>query len=155
LQQWTFLLRFPRTNRPACPFLSTRRFVFDVASDHRNHFLVATVTGVAPYIRMVREFATRADGGETISYWLAVLQSGSVSIELGYREELASLAARHDWLSYIPSISRTWLDPGWDGELGRAGDVARKHLVALGFTAADTTVYACGSPDMITNMKGC
>jgi len=130
------------------------RFVLDAASGHPNHFLVATVTGVAPYISMAREMAARAGAGEKIPYRLLVLQSGSVSSEFGYHDELRALAQRHSWLQYIPSISRTWLDPGWKGEMGRAEDVVRKHLDAAGFTAADTTAYACGNPDMIVNVKG-
>lgn len=130
------------------------RFVFDAKSGRRNHFLVATVTGVAPYVSMVREFAAGAAQGETIPYRLAVLQSASVPDEFGYFEELSALAQQQEWLRYIPSISRTWMDTTWKGELGRAEDVARKHLDALGFTAADTMAYLCGNPDMIENMKG-
>ena len=77
-----------------------------------------------------------------------------MSVELGYREELTGLAERHAWLHYIPTISRLWLEPDWKGETGRCEDVARKHLDALGFTANDTTAYACGNPDMIENVKG-
>ncbi len=130
------------------------RFLFDAASGHPNHFLVATVTGVAPYISMVRNFAARADAGEKIPYRLALLQSASFSNEFGYREELTALAEKHKWLTYVPSVSRAWLDPGWTSERGRAEDIVRKHLDGLGFTAADTTAYACGNPDMIVNVKG-
>ena len=130
------------------------RFLLDTASGHPNHFLVATVTGVAPFVSMVRELAARAEGGETFPYRLAILQGASVSPELGYREELSGLAERHAWLRYIPTISRIWLESDWKGETGRCEDVARKHLDALGFTAQDTTAYACGNPDMIENVKG-
>lgn len=130
------------------------RFVLDVESGHRNHFLVATVTGVAPYLSMVRELSARAVAGETIPYRLAVVQAASVSQELGYLEELTALARAHSWLRYVPTVSRIWLDPGWKGEVGRAEDVTRKHLDALGFTAADTTAYVCGNPVMIENVKG-
>lgn len=128
------------------------RFLLDTG--HPNHLLVATVTGVAPYVSMVRELAARAEGGEAIPYRLALLQGASVSVELGYREELTGLAERHAWLHYIPTISRIWLEPDWKGETGRCEDVARKHLDALGFSAKDTTAYACGNPDMIENVKG-
>ncbi len=131
------------------------RFVFDSPSGHRNHFMIATVTGIAPYLSMVREFATRAAGGETISHQVAILQAASVSSEFGYYDELSALAKAHpSWLRYVASISRTWMDPGWKGELGRAEDVTRKYLDAYGFTAADTTAYVCGNPDMIQNVKG-
>lgn len=131
------------------------RFTFDVQSGHRNHFLVATVTGVAPYLSMIREFAARAAEGEEIPYQVAVLQAASLPSEFGYYEELTALSRAHAaWLRYIATISRTWLEPDWKGELGRAEDVTRKHLDALGFTAADTTAYVCGNPDMIENVKG-
>ncbi len=130
------------------------RFTLDVASGHRNHLLVGTVTGVAPFISMARELAAREASGESIPYELVVLHGASVSVELGYAEELGGMATGHSWFRYIPSISRTWLDPGWKGELGRCEDVLRKHLDQLGFTASDTTVYACGNPDMIKNVKG-
>jgi len=130
------------------------RFVLDTAGGHPHHFLVATVTGVAPYVSMARELAVRAAAGEAIPYRLAILQGASVSVELGYREELRGLAERHTWLDYIPTISRLWLESGGEGETGRCEDVVRKHLDALGFTAPDTTAYACGNPDMIENVKG-
>lgn len=130
------------------------RFVLDTASGHRNHFLIATVTGVAPYVSMARELAARAAGGESFPYRLAVLQGSSVSVELAYQQELESLAQAHAWFGYVPTISRTWLEPEWKGELGRCEDVTRKHVDLLGWTAADTTVYACGNPDMIENVKG-
>jgi ferredoxin--NADP+ reductase len=131
------------------------RFVFDTQSGHRNHFLIATVTGVAPFLSMVREFAARAAEGEAVPYQIAVLQAASLSSEFGYYDELTALAKAHpSWLRYVASISRTWMDPAWKGELGRAEDVTRKYLDAFGFTAADTTAYICGNPDMIENVKG-
>lgn len=130
------------------------RFVLDTENGRPNHFLVATVTGVAPYVSMVREMAARADGGEEIPHRLTVLQAASLSDELGYFEELSALGRKHSWLHYIPTVSRPWLDPAWKGEMGRAEDVARKHLDGLGFSGADTAAYVCGNPDMIENMKG-
>lgn len=130
------------------------RFTLDLASGHKNHFLVATVTGVAPYVSMSRELALGESKGEAVPYRLAVLQAASVPIELTYEEELTAAAKAHAWLDYIPTISRPWLDPSWKKEVGRAEDVTRKHLDALGFTAADTTAYVCGNPDMIENVKG-
>ena len=130
------------------------RFILDVSSGHPNHFLVATVTGVAPYVSMIRDLAARAAAGEAIRYRLVALQAASLSSEFGYFEELSALAKAHPWLHYIPTVSRTWLDPAWKGEMGRAEDVTRKHLDALGFAPADTTAYVCGNPDMIENVKG-
>ncbi len=130
------------------------RFVFDQASGRPNHFMMATVTGVAPFVSMVRELAARHDEGQAVPYRVALLEGASLARELGYCEELSTFARRYPWFTYIPTLSRFWEDAAWTGERGRAEDVARKHLDGLGFTPGDTTAYACGQPDMIENAKG-
>ena len=130
------------------------RFLFDQASGRRNHFMIATVTGVAPFVSMSRDWAARHKRGEAVPYRIAVLHAASMSREMGYGEELSGLARRCAWFTYIPTVSRAWADADWTGERGRAEDVTRKHLEGLGFTAASTTAYACGNPDMIENVKG-
>ena len=130
------------------------RFLLDRGSGHPNHFMAATVTGVSPFRSMVHDLAAKEAAGEPVRESVALVHAASQSQELGYLEELTALARAHAWFRYIPTISRVWLDPGWRGETGRCEDVVRKHLDALGFTAADTTAYACGNPNMITNVKG-
>ncbi len=129
------------------------RFLFDDQSGHKNHFMVATVTGVAPFLSSLRHL-TMHPAGEPVSYRIALIHAASLSDELGYCEELSMLMREHEWFQYVPTVSRPWLDPGWTGERGRAEDVIRKYLDALGFTSADTTAYVCGNPNMIDNVKG-
>jgi len=133
--------------RPAAKGL----FTFDSESGHKHHFMIATGTGVAPYLSMVRDWIE--DNRRAPCYEIAVLHSARVSAELAYREELFEYA-RLQWLHYIPAVSRIWQDPAWPGERGRAEDVARKHLDGLGFGTDTTTVYLCGNPDMIQIMDG-
>lgn len=128
------------------------RFLLD--GGRPNHFMVATVTGAAPFVSMVRELAEREAGGEAVAVSIAMVHAASLAQELGYLEELTEFARKHAWFHYIATVSRMWLDPNWQGEVGRAEDIARKHLDSFGFTARDTIVYACGNPDMITNVKG-
>jgi ferredoxin/flavodoxin---NADP+ reductase len=130
------------------------RFLFDAKSGHRHHFFVATVTGAAPFVSMLREFAQRHEEGRPVPYRIALLQAASISRELGYCDELSGYSRRFPWFTYIPTVSRTWADPGWGAELGRAEDVLRKHMDTLGFDASRTTVYACGNPNMIENVRG-
>jgi ferredoxin--NADP+ reductase len=134
--------------------LAKGRFLFDGPSGRPNHFQVATVTGVAPFLSVIREMAERHEEGARIGHRIVLLHAASVSRELGYCDELSGYARRYDWFRYIPTISRPGLDSSWRGEIGRAEDVIRKHLALLGFTAADTTAYACGNPHMIENAKG-
>ena len=130
-------------------------FLFDAKSGHPNHFMVGTVTGAAPYISMVRGFAhqMKQGGFEMPLKRLFMIHAASVSDELGYTEELVAFAKEHPWFTFVPTISRPWLNPEWKGELGRAEDIARKYLDGAGFTAADTTAYMCGNPQMTENMK--
>jgi ferredoxin--NADP+ reductase len=130
------------------------RFLFDSASGRPFHFMISTVTGVAPFLSMLRDLAARHAAGETVPYRVALLHAAGVSRELGYCEELSEHARLLEWFRYIPTISRVWLDPAWSGELGRAEDVARKYLDSMGFTPTETTAYACGNPNMIENIKG-
>jgi ferredoxin/flavodoxin---NADP+ reductase len=126
-------------------------FRWDEASGNRNHFLVATVTGVAPFISMVRQRSrAKAPGEERV----ILVQSASLSMELGYREELAGYARELPWFRYVPVVSRIWLDGEWQGERGRAEDVIRKYLDAAGWNASNTTAYLCGHPGMIANARG-
>lgn len=129
-------------------------FTLDVKSGHRNHFLVSTVTGVAPYVSMTRTLAREAEKGQQPQARLFLLHAASRSWEFGYREELEGLAEKFDWLTYLPTISRPWEDQAWQGEVGRAEDVLRKYLDSFGLSAQDTTVYLCGHPQMIDNSKG-
>jgi ferredoxin/flavodoxin---NADP+ reductase len=129
-------------------------FTLDAKSGHRNHFLVSTVTGVAPYLSMARTLAREAEKGQQPHVSLFLLHAASRSWEFGYREELEALAAKFDWLTYLPTISRPWEDQAWQGEVGRAEDVLRKYLDSFGLSAQDTTVYLCGHPQMIENSKG-
>jgi ferredoxin/flavodoxin---NADP+ reductase len=128
-------------------------FGLDTTSGHKCHYLVATVTGVAPYVSMARTLAREAETGQSVDQQLVILQGASRSWEFAYREELEALAKRFGWLRYIPTISRPWEDPVWKGEVGRVEDVLRKYLDALGFEPASTTAYLCGHPEMIANAK--
>jgi ferredoxin--NADP+ reductase len=115
---------------------------------------VSTVTGIAPYISMVRTLLRDLNEGRLSEpFRLVVLQGTSRSDEFGYDGELRALAAEHSWLTYIPTISRPWEDPDWKGERGRVDDLVRKYTDALELTPETTTAYLCGNPGMIVNAR--
>jgi ferredoxin/flavodoxin---NADP+ reductase len=129
-------------------------FLLDTKSGHSQHLLYCTVTGIAPYVSIVRSLAREEAEGKPVNHRIIVLQAASRSWEFAYNQELDELAQRCAWLRYIPSVSRPWEDPSWQGEAGRVEDVARKYADSLGFGPTDTTVYLCGHPQMIENCKG-
>jgi ferredoxin--NADP+ reductase len=125
------------------------RFAFDGESGHRRHFFAATVTGIAPFVSMVRTLAI--EGRSDHQLW--ILHGASRSWELAYRDELQLLTSQSNWFKYIPTISRPSEDPSWKGEVGRVDDVLRKHLDANGLCPATTTAYLCGHPEMIATSE--
>lgn len=130
-------------------------FVLDQREERTHHVLVSTVTGVAPYVSMVRTTRRLLVTGElSRAPQVLLIQAGSQSIELSYLDELRALDAELPWLTYVPSVSRPWEDPDWTGELGRAEDVVRKHADAFGATPANSVGYLCGHPEMIATVRG-
>jgi ferredoxin/flavodoxin---NADP+ reductase len=130
------------------------RFTLDVSSGHANHFMAATVTGIAPFAAMVRHTAAcEADTGPP-PFRIAILHGASVPSELGYCDDLRARAGERGWFQYVPTVSRPWLALEWRGERGRVEDIARKYLDALGFRPESTTAYLCGNPHMIRQMRG-
>jgi ferredoxin--NADP+ reductase len=122
---------------------------FLLDAGRRRHVMACTVTGLAPFLSMLRDHAARGADHEFLVVWGA-----SDAAEFGpYRAELAALAAE-GWVEAVPTVSRPWANPGWAGEVGRVEDVLRKHLDRLGWTGADTAGYACGNPDMIETVQG-
>lgn len=130
------------------------RFTLDESSGVNKHLMLATVTGVAPFISMARTQRINLERGNPQPHHLAIVHGGSHSSELGtYRDELSELA-RGGWLSYVPTVSRPWTDADWKGETGRVEDVIRKYSDELGYDSSNAIAYACGHPQMIENAKG-
>ncbi|MGH9685099.1 MAG: FAD-binding oxidoreductase [Candidatus Acidiferrales bacterium] len=131
------------------------RFTLDFKSGHKNHLLLSTVTGVAPYVSYVRTlYKDWKENKFPADIHLYIIQAGSRSWELGYREELEKFAAEAPWLDYVSSISRPWEDLDWKGETGRVEDIVRKYTDRWNLSGADTTGYLCGHPTMIENGLG-
>ena len=130
-------------------------FNLDVKSGHTHHFLVSTVTGIAPFISYVRTMQRDlAAGRQEAPYNFIVLQGASRSDEFAYDRELLDAAQRFSSLTYIPTISRPWECPDWKGERGRVDDLVRKYTDTLTLEPERSTAYLCGNPGMIVNARG-
>lgn len=129
---------------------------FTLETQRTRHLMLATVTGIAPYLSMLRAQRYAIEHGASLPHRFLVIHGASRSQELGlYLDELRKLSEEMDWLTYIPTISRPWEDPDWEGETGRVDDIVRKYLdAAEGFTPKTAVAYACGHPQMIENVRG-
>lgn len=131
------------------------RFTLDVKSGRKEHLLLCTVTGVAPFVSYIRSMEKDWREKNTVGdHHLYVINAASRSWEFGYREEFEKAAAAFPWLTYISTISRPWEDDKWNGETGRIEDLVRKYADSWGLDGANTAAYLCGHPQMIENTKG-
>jgi ferredoxin--NADP+ reductase len=120
------------------------------AAPRRRHVMAATGTGIAPYASIVNAQAHALSEGppEAEPHRMLIIHGASHAGEHGpYGEMLADRAATADWLRYVPTVSRPWTSPEWDGERARAEDVFRKHVDAAEEMGPETAaVWTCGPP---------
>ncbi len=127
-------------------------FTLDKVPSERAIILIATGTGLAPYISMMRTMLVN----ETQRRFV-VLHGARYGWDLGYRAELESLARLRPNLTYIPSITRPQEDPTFHGHTGRIqalleqGVIEKESGVAMDPSQID--VFLCGNPDMIKAVK--
>lgn len=127
-------------------------FTFDQLPEIANIVMIATGTGLAPYMSML---STHLMCGSTQR--IAVLHGARHSWDLGYRSELMTLQHLCRNLAYFPVISRPAAEPvGWNGAVGYVQDLWKSGAIeqTWGFTPTpgDTHVFLCGSPGMIDDV---
>jgi ferredoxin--NADP+ reductase len=133
------------------------RFTLDLRSGRKNHLLLGTVTGVAPYVSYARTvYADWKKGGASMpgEHRLFCIHGASRSWELGYRDELEKMAKEASWLKYVATVSRPWDDGNWRGEVGRVDDLIRKYAEIWELKPEETTAYLCGHPSMVEHGRG-
>ena len=123
-----------------------------------HHFMISTVTGVAPYISIVRQYLHDKENGiEQEKQVFYIMYGASYVDELTYDVELTGLAEKYpDIVKFVPTISRPTeaKNAGWEGVTGRVNNIAEEYLAKFNLSKDDTKVYACGHPGMIEDMKG-
>ncbi len=113
-----------------------------------THLMIGTATGIAPLRSMVRDALHRGLPGRFL-----VLHGASHADRLAYRHELEALAADHDQVEYVPTVSRPdeGRSAGWTGARGRVDEQVRS--VAATLDPSSTCVYATGNSAMIASVR--
>lgn len=130
--------------------------VFSLAQvpEDRHLVLLATGTGVAPYVSMLR---THLVCGAPRRF--AVLLGARHSWDLGYHAELSTLQRLCPNLAYLPTISRPdeELVP-WRGHRGYIQDLWQARSLERTWevvpTPENSHVFLCGNPKMVEDMQG-
>ncbi|MBM3945481.1 MAG: hypothetical protein FJ317_08365, partial [SAR202 cluster bacterium] len=114
--------------------------------------MVGTVTGVVPYISIIRQYLHDNQSG----HHFYVLFGASYQDEFTYDAELAEYAReRPDLVTFVPTVSRPKeaRNNGWKGVVGRVNAITEEYAAKFGCTPENTIVYACGHPGMIEDIK--
>lgn len=124
-------------------------FTLKYVPECRDLWLVATGTGLGPFIAMLRS-------GEPWTRFERVVAVHGVrhAAELGYKDELTALADQHPGrFIYVPIVSR---DPGagsvLHGRVTSAYESGELERAAVPIAADTSHLMLCGNPDMIRDM---
>ncbi len=113
-----------------------------------QHLMLGTVTGVAPFVSIVRDHLHYGRDG----HHFYVVEGASYRDEFVYDVELARLAAAHpEAVTFVPAISRPTEErnAGWEGATGRLNNIVADQIEKLALDRSQTLIYACGHPGMI------
>ena len=134
--------------------------IFVFKPEFKNHVMVGTVTGIVPYVSMLRKFLNDPDWNADApisrdDYRFYVLEGASYLDEFGYDVELSDLASAHENIAFFGSVSRPDEDRNreWQGAKGRINTLVEGFVKDRGLDPADTVIYACGHPGMIEDVK--
>ena len=127
-------------------------FTLDQVPEGNNIILIATGTGVAPYISMIRSNAIQKGIGK-----LAVIHGAANSWDLGYSSELTLIESLSDKFTYLPTILMPEKEPaGWRGDTRLIQDIWKsgkmKEVWGLQPTPKNTHIFLCGNPIMTSAM---
>jgi ferredoxin--NADP+ reductase len=127
-------------------------FTLDRVAPGKAVILIATGTGLAPYISMLRTMLVNDSQRRYV-----VLHGARYSWDLGYRGELESLARVRPNFTYIPSITRPDEDPHFHGRSGRLQALLEQGVVekdsGVTLDPAQADVFLCGNPEMVKVVK--
>lgn len=123
-------------------------FTLDRIPDNKNVIFIATGTGLAPYMSMIRsEFHLQKKRK------FAVLHGASCSWDLGYRDELATMDRLTERFHYLPTITDPAKDPTWSGLTGLIQPIIKSGIVeektGLDLTPENFDIFLCGNPLMV------
>ena len=147
LGEFTPLLWLRRLGDPINIKGAKGRFVLQ--EDGRTCLLVASGTGLAPFMSMIDTLRDRGQARDMV-----LLHGVSYDYDLAWREELEALVASGSFpLDYVGTVSRPQACPDWHGLTGRVESVVAGQLDARRLTPQTATIYLCGNPEMISSVE--
>lgn len=123
-------------------------FTLDEVPKGKDLVMVATGTGLGPYISMLRHFRGAARWRKFV-----IIHGVRKVADLGYRHELETAAKSDASVLYLPTVTRE----GWPGLRGRVQDVLFTDLysqrVGAPLSPEQCHVFLCGNPEMVEGVE--
>ena len=126
--------------------------IFTFKPKYQKHLFVATVTGVVPYISILRDYLHYNQTG----HQFYLLFGASYQSEFTYKNEIEKISQSHsDLIKFVPTVSRPQetANSSWEGEIGRVNKIVGKYIEQYNLDVENTLIYACGHPGMIEDVK--
>ena len=126
--------------------------IFTFKEEKQNQLLVATVTGVVPYVSFIRDYINAGRSG----HHFYILEGASYSDECDYDTEFMNISAKQpELVTFVPTVSRPdeAKNVSWDGDKGRVNNIVETKILDFGLSIENTIVYACGHPGMIEDVR--
>lgn len=131
---------------------ATGWFTLDRVPEDANVMFLATGTGLAPYMSILRSNSICESPRNFV-----VLQGARYSWDLGYRTELSALAKTCGNFTYVPVVSLPDEDKSWAGPTGFLQDIMLSGLIeietGLEVDPKDFHIFLCGNPLMVEAAK--
>lgn len=127
-------------------------FTMDDCPTGKNLIMVSTGTGLAPFKAML-------DFYEGKQRWdkLAIINGCRYSQDLGYFDELKQRSTDSETFFYLPSVTREPEESSYSGPRGRVYPLVEEIEAhtngAIPLDPANTEIYLCGHPDMISTLS--
>jgi ferredoxin/flavodoxin---NADP+ reductase len=130
----------------------TGMFTLAQVPAHKHIMLIATGTGLAPYMSMLTSHL-ECGGARKV----AVLHGADHTWDLGYRAELETLQHLCSNFTYLPTIDHPEDEPvPWHGHTGWVQKLWESKAIEAkwGFspTPDNTDIFLCGVPEMLDDM---
>lgn len=128
------------------------KFTLDEIPSDRDLVMVATGTGNAPYVSMLREYQSKGRWRRFV-----LVHGVRHASDLTYSDEMFRLAETDPSVFYVPLATREPESSAWSGLRGRVGVALEPEtyakLVGSALAPENCHIFLCGNPEMIDSMQ--
>jgi ferredoxin/flavodoxin---NADP+ reductase len=125
-------------------------FRLDETPDGSDIIMIATGTGIAPYISFLRSHIVERPESKMI-----VIQGARHRWDLGYSGELVFLEQNYPNFFYVPTLTDP--DEQWEGQRLSVEELLKNDFLQNQYNITPdperTHFFVCGNPDMVANVS--